>query len=99
MDVLVDGADHVYIPMVGAAEVFPALSEQLELPVLWPFGSFGEFSSGGVSLVGPGGPTCSSGISSALLPAHSCATTSRPSHGTSSTAVGCSPSATGAASA
>jgi hypothetical protein len=50
MDALVDGVDHVYIPMADAAGAFHALSELLGLPVMWPFGSFGDFSSGGVSL-------------------------------------------------
>ena len=44
---LVDGADHVYVPMADAPAAFAVLAEQLELPVLWPFTSFGMFSSGG----------------------------------------------------
>ena len=47
---LVDGVDHVFIPMVDAAAAFAALTEQLELPALWPFTSFGGFASGGVSV-------------------------------------------------
>jgi hypothetical protein len=47
---LVDGVDHVYVPMADASAAFAVLAEQLELPVLWPFTSFGVFSSGGVSV-------------------------------------------------
>ncbi|HEX6325321.1 MAG TPA: hypothetical protein VFZ72_02020 [Jiangellaceae bacterium] len=47
---LVDGVDHVYVPMADAKAAFAVLAEQLQLPVLWPFMSFGEFSSGGVSV-------------------------------------------------
>jgi hypothetical protein len=36
--------------MADASAAFAALSEQLELLVLWPFTSFGTFSSGGVSV-------------------------------------------------
>jgi hypothetical protein len=50
MHALVDGIDHVYVPMVDARAAFTALTEQLGLPVMWPFTSFGEFSSGGVSV-------------------------------------------------
>lgn len=47
---LVDGVDHVYVPMPDASTAFAVLVEQLALPVLWPFTSFGMFSSGGVSV-------------------------------------------------
>lgn len=47
---LVDGVDHVYVPMADASAAFAVLAERLQLPVLWPFTSFGEFSSGGVSV-------------------------------------------------
>jgi hypothetical protein len=47
---LVDGVDHVYVPMTEASAAFSVLTEQLDLPVMWPFTSFGAFSSGGVSL-------------------------------------------------
>lgn len=47
---LVDGVDHVFVPMVDASAAFAVLAEQLELPVLWPFTAFGAFSSGGVSV-------------------------------------------------
>lgn len=50
MTSLVEGVDHVYIPVVDGAAVFSALVEQLELPVLWPFTAFGSFASGGVSV-------------------------------------------------
>jgi hypothetical protein len=47
---LVDGVDHVYVPMADAKAAFAVVAEQLQLPALWPFTSFGEFSSGGVSV-------------------------------------------------
>ena len=47
---LVDGVDHVYVPMADASAAFAVLADQLALPVLWPFTSFGTFSSGGVSV-------------------------------------------------
>ncbi|WP_460937206.1 hypothetical protein [Phycicoccus ginsengisoli] len=47
---LVEGVDHVYVPMVGAEEAFEVLSADLGLPVLWPFTSFGAFASGGLSV-------------------------------------------------
>lgn len=47
---LVDGIDHVYVPMVDARAAFAVLTDELELPAMWPFTSFGEFSSGGVSV-------------------------------------------------
>jgi hypothetical protein len=50
MGSLVDGVDHVYIPMADASSAFAVLTEQLGLPMLWPFTSFGVFSSGGVSV-------------------------------------------------
>ncbi|QNN53530.1 hypothetical protein [Nocardioides mesophilus] len=50
MEALVEGVDHVYVPMAEASAGFDVLVEQLGLPVLWPFTSFGTFSSGGVSL-------------------------------------------------
>lgn len=50
MGSLVDGVDHVYVPMADASAAFAVLAEQLRLPVLWPFTSFGVFSSGGVSV-------------------------------------------------
>lgn len=50
MGSLVDGVDHVYVPMEDASAAFAVLADQLELPVLWPFASFGVFSSGGVSV-------------------------------------------------
>lgn len=50
MGPLVDGVDHVYVPMAEAATGFGMLTEELGLPVLWPFSSFGSFSSGGVSV-------------------------------------------------
>lgn len=50
MGLLVDGVDHVYVPMVSASGAFAVLTEQLELPALWPFTSFGTFASGGVSV-------------------------------------------------
>lgn len=50
MGALVEGVDHVYIPMVDASDAFTALTEHLGLPELWPFTSFGSFSSGGVSV-------------------------------------------------
>lgn len=49
---LVDGVDHVYVPMAQAADGFAVLTEELALPVMWPFTSFGDFASGGVSLGG-----------------------------------------------
>ena len=50
MGPMVDGVDHLYIPMEDASDAFAMLTEKLELPVLWPFTSFGSFSSGGVSV-------------------------------------------------
>lgn len=50
MRTLVEGIDHVFVPMVGAAEAFGLLVDDLALPVLWPFRSFGGFASGGVSV-------------------------------------------------
>ena len=50
MGSLVDGVDHVYVPMTDASAAFAVLTEQLRLPVMWPFTSFGGFSSGGVSV-------------------------------------------------
>jgi hypothetical protein len=47
---LVDGVDHVYVPMPDAEAAFEVLAMELELPILWPFTSFGTFSSGGVSV-------------------------------------------------
>lgn len=47
---LVEGIDHVYVPMTDATAAFAVLTEDLGLPVLWPFTSFGSFSSGGVSV-------------------------------------------------
>jgi hypothetical protein len=46
---LVDGVDHVYIPMTDAPDGFAVLTE-LGLPVMWPFTYFGDFASGGVSV-------------------------------------------------
>src|SRR5690349_4836985 len=50
MHPVVEGVDHVYIPMSEARDGFAVLTEQLDLPVMWPFTSFGGFASGGVSL-------------------------------------------------
>ena len=50
MRALVDGVDHIFIPVADASAAFVVLTEELELPVLWPFASFGTFSSGGVSV-------------------------------------------------
>ncbi|EWT04352.1 hypothetical protein N864_14175, partial [Intrasporangium chromatireducens Q5-1] len=50
MEPLVDGIDHVYVPMTEASAAFDVLSTGLGLPILWPMTSFGSFSSGGVSL-------------------------------------------------
>lgn len=47
---LVDGVDHVYVPMTDAKDAFAVLTEDVGLPALWPFTSFGTFSSGGVSV-------------------------------------------------
>ena len=47
---LVDGVDHVYVPMADAARAFAVLAGELGLPVLWPFTSCGGFASGGVSV-------------------------------------------------
>ena len=47
---LVDGVDHVYIPMADASGAFAVLTGELDLPVMWPFTSFGDFASGGVSV-------------------------------------------------
>jgi hypothetical protein len=47
---LVEGVDHVYVPVVDASTVFAGLVEELRLPVLWPFTTFGSFASGGVSI-------------------------------------------------
>lgn len=50
MERLVDGVDHVYVPMTEASAAFDVLTSGLGLPTLWPMTSFGSFSSGGVSL-------------------------------------------------
>lgn len=50
MERLVDGVEHVYIPMTQASAAFAVLTEQLQLPVLWPYTFFGAFFSGGVSV-------------------------------------------------
>ena len=47
---LVDGVDHVYVPMADAAQAVAVLADELRLPVMWPFTSFGGFASGGVSV-------------------------------------------------
>lgn len=47
---LVDGVDHLFVPMADGPAAFAVLTEDLRLPVLWPFTSFGTFSSGGVSV-------------------------------------------------
>ena len=47
---VVDGVDHVYIPMTDAQDAFAILTDDLGLPAMWPFTSFGDFASGGVSL-------------------------------------------------
>jgi hypothetical protein len=47
---LVDGVDHVYIPSADARAAFAVLTDELGLPVMWPFTSFGDFASGGVSV-------------------------------------------------
>ena len=50
MGSLVDGVNHVFVPMADASAAFAVLTDQLVLPALWPFTSFGVFSSGGVSV-------------------------------------------------
>ena len=50
MKPLVDGVDHVFVPMLDASAGFASLTRDLSLPVMWPFTSFGGFASGGVSL-------------------------------------------------
>lgn len=50
MEPLIDGVDHVYVPMANAEAAFAVLTDRLLLPALWPFRSFGGFSSGGVSV-------------------------------------------------
>lgn len=47
---LIDGVDHVYVPMRDASAAFAVLVGHRRLPPLWPFTSFGAFSSGGVSV-------------------------------------------------
>ena len=47
---LVDGVDHVYVPMADASAAFGVLAGHLSLPILWPLTSFGTFSSAGVSM-------------------------------------------------
>ena len=44
---LVEGVDHVYVPMIDAAASFAVLSDGWGLPVLWPFTSFGSFPAVG----------------------------------------------------
>jgi hypothetical protein len=46
--VLVRQIDHILIGSDEPEELFRLFSEKLGLPVVWPFRSYGEFSSGGV---------------------------------------------------
>lgn len=48
--VLVRQIDHILIGSNEPAQLFRLFSEKLGLPVAWPFRSYGQFSSGGVSL-------------------------------------------------
>jgi hypothetical protein len=48
--VLVRQIDHILIGSDEAEQLFRLFSEQLGLPVVWPFRSYGQFSSGGVGL-------------------------------------------------
>ena len=41
--------DHVLIASNDADELFSLLSDTFELPVVWPMGNYGRFTSGGVS--------------------------------------------------
>ncbi len=41
--------DHILIASNDANELFSLLSETFELPVVWPMGNYGRFTSGGVS--------------------------------------------------
>jgi hypothetical protein len=43
---LVDGVDHIYVPMADAPIAFAVLTEELKLPCCG-LTSFGEFSSDG----------------------------------------------------
>ncbi len=42
--------DHVLVEARDAVGVFALLTNELQLPVVWPFADYGGFSSGGVSL-------------------------------------------------
>lgn len=48
--VLVRQIDHILIASDEPEQLFRLFSEKLGLPVAWPFRSYGQFSSGGVSL-------------------------------------------------
>lgn len=48
--VLVRQIDHILIGSNKPEQLFRLFSEKLGLPVAWPFRSYGQFSSGGVSL-------------------------------------------------
>lgn len=45
---LVSQVDHILIGSQQAEELFQLFSQKLQLPIVWPFGSYGTFSSGGV---------------------------------------------------
>lgn len=47
---LVDGVDHVYVPVADATAAHAVLADDLRLPVLWPVTDFGPFTSAGTSV-------------------------------------------------
>ena len=42
--------DHVFVPLVDAANAHAFLTQTLRLPVAWPYSNYGDFSSGGTVL-------------------------------------------------
>src|ERR1051325_11486523 len=50
MRALVTRIDHVFVPLADAAAAFRFLCDALALPAAWPFGEYGLFASGGITL-------------------------------------------------
>lgn len=47
---LVQGIDHVYVPLSEAESTYRVLTERFGLPVAWPYVASGDFASGAVNL-------------------------------------------------
>lgn len=43
------GIDHIYIPLREAEAAFRCLVDELDLPIAWPYASYGVFASGGIN--------------------------------------------------